>query len=151
MRRGSKMPKIPKMPKIRGGGGCWMFTDDHLWTLARRSPCSSIPIGHQCRWERAYDSDLNARAFWRNVPANVWTYTLGRRQVMKKWLSYREFDVLGRSLTDTEAREVRGMARRIVAILLLGPKLGANYQAVQTAGHQWEGAKGARETALRLF
>jgi CII-binding regulator of phage lambda lysogenization HflD len=70
---------------------------------------------------------------------------------MKKWLSYREFEVLRRSLTDTEAREVRDMARRIAAILLLGPKLGANYQAVQTAGHRWEEVKEQHETALRLF
>jgi hypothetical protein len=107
---------------------------------------SFAPLG-----ESTYDIYMNDRAFWQNVPANVWTYTLGGYQVMKKWLSYREFEVLRRSLTDTEAREVRDMARRIAAILLLGPKLGANYQAVQTAGHRWEEVKEQHETALRLF
>lgn len=101
--------------------------------------------------ESTYDVYINDRAFWRNVPANVWTYTLGGYQVMKKWLSYREFDVLGRSLTDTEAREVQNMARRVAALLLLGPRLAANYQAVQLAAHQWEGAKESQEIALRLF
>jgi hypothetical protein len=29
------------------------------------------------------------------VPSRVWAYTLGGYQVIKKWLSYREHDVLG--------------------------------------------------------
>ena len=43
-----------------------------------------------------FDVHLNANAFWRNLPATVWTYKLGGYQVLKKWLSYREHDVLGR-------------------------------------------------------
>jgi hypothetical protein len=30
---------------------------------------------------------LNGTAYWRNVPARVWEYTLGGYQVVKKWLS----------------------------------------------------------------
>ena len=39
---------------------------------------------------------LNDWAYWRNVPANLWSYKLGGYQVLKKWLSYRERKVLGR-------------------------------------------------------
>ena len=38
----------------------------------------------------------NDTAYWRNVPAAVWTYKLGGNQVLKKRLSYREHKVLGR-------------------------------------------------------
>ncbi len=51
---------------------------------------------------------------------------------MKKWLSYRERALLGRSLAVDEVREVMHMARRIAAILLLTPALDANYQAIET-------------------
>ena len=46
-------------------------------------------------------------------------------------MSYRERDLLGRSLTIDEAREVTNIARRIAAILLVEPELDANYQAVK--------------------
>ena len=47
---------------------------------------------------RPSTSISTADAFWRNIPATVWTYNLGGYQVLKKWLSYREHDVsLGRA------------------------------------------------------
>ncbi len=49
----------------------------------------------------------------------------------KKWLSYRERVLLGRSLNREEVREVTHMARRIAAILLLAPALYTNYQAAK--------------------
>jgi len=76
------------------------------------------------------DIYLNDVAYWRNVPAGVWSYTIGGYQVMKKWLSYRERSLLGRDLSKDEVREVMNMARRIAAILLLEPALDANYRAV---------------------
>ncbi len=76
---------------------------------------------------------LNGRAYWRNIPLPVWEYTLGGYQVIKKWLSYREKELLGRSLTVEEARSVTDIARRIAAILLMGPALDANYCAVKQA------------------
>ncbi len=39
-------------------------------------------------------------------------YTLGGYQVIKKWLSYREKELPGRSLTADEARYVANVARR---------------------------------------
>ncbi len=38
--------------------------------------------------EQAVEVYLNDVAYWRCVPAGVWSYTIGGYQVMKKWLSY---------------------------------------------------------------
>ena len=66
-----------------------------------------------------FDVHLNNRAFWRNVPAAVWRYRLGGYQVLKKWLSYRERDILGRPLTPEEVQHFTDTARRISEIRLL--------------------------------
>ena len=58
--------------------------------------CRTIPNAY-------YDVSLNDVAYWRCVPARVWTYTIGGYQVMKKWLSYRERPLLGRDLKVEEA------------------------------------------------
>jgi hypothetical protein len=87
--------------------------------------------------ETTLDVYLNERTYWKNIPARVWEFKIGGYQVIKKWLSYREKDLLGRSLTVQEARHVTGMARRIAAILLLGPELDANYEAVKRAPYEW--------------
>jgi len=87
--------------------------------------------------ETTYDVYLNDRAYWKNVPVNVWEYTIGGYQVIKKWLSYREQGLLKRSLTNDEAREVMNMARRIAAILLLEPELNENYEAVRKSTYTW--------------
>jgi hypothetical protein len=92
-----------------------------------------------CLGEKTFDVYLNDVAFWRNVPANVWAYTLGGYQVMKKWLSYREKTLLGRGLRIEEVKEVTDMARRIAAQLLLQPALDANYQGVKAAVYPWPG------------
>ena len=65
-----------------------------------------------------FDVYLNARAFWRNVPAAVWRYKLGGYQVLKKWLSYRERGILDRSLKSAEVQYFADTARRIGAMLL---------------------------------
>jgi hypothetical protein len=84
-----------------------------------------------------FDVFLNGNSYWRNIPANVWAYTLGGYQVLKKWLSYRELELLGRALTTEEARHLTDTARRIAALLLLGPRLDANYQAVKRDTYAW--------------
>jgi hypothetical protein len=87
-----------------------------------------------CLGATTRDVYLNKTAYWRNVPANVWEYTIGGYQVIKKWLSYREHALLGRALTSDEAREVTHTTHRIAAIVLLQAALDANYLAVkQTA------------------
>ena len=69
--------------------------------------------------DMTFDVHLNERAYWRNVPAAVWNYQLGGYQVLKKWLSYRESKVLGRSLLPEEVQHFTDTARRIGAILQL--------------------------------
>ena len=66
-----------------------------------------------------FDVCLNDRAYWRNVPAAVWHYKLGGYQVLKKWLSYREHEVLGWPLHPEEVQHFTDTARRITAILQL--------------------------------
>lgn len=85
-----------------------------------------------CLAETTYDIHLNADAYWSNVPAAVWRYSLGGYPVIKKWLSYRELSVLGRALSVDEVIFVSHMVRRIAAILLLGSALDTNYEAAKT-------------------
>ena len=66
-----------------------------------------------------FDIHLNDRAYWRSVPAAVWAYRLGGYQVLKKWLSYRERDILRRKLKAEEVQYFTDTARRIAAILCL--------------------------------
>ena len=69
--------------------------------------------------ETTFDVFLNTSAFWRNVPAAIWSYKLGGYQVLKKWLSYRERAVLGRALRSEEVQHFTDTARRIAKILML--------------------------------
>ncbi|MCH6586821.1 MAG: hypothetical protein IH805_00695 [Proteobacteria bacterium] len=70
-------------------------------------------------------------------PARVWAATIGGYQVMKKWLSYREYALLGRPLHAEEARYVTEIARRLAALRLLEPALDANYNAVRADPYPW--------------
>ena len=56
---------------------------------------------------------------WRCVPAAVWNYKLGGYQVLKKWLSYRESDILKRPLKPEEVQHFTDTSRRIAGILML--------------------------------
>jgi hypothetical protein len=83
------------------------------------------------------DVFLNEAVCWRNIPLAVWEYHIGGYQIVKKWLSYREKDLLARPLRETEAVEVVNMARRLTAIVLPHPKLDANYEFVQKNLYEW--------------
>jgi hypothetical protein len=87
--------------------------------------------------DRTLDVYLNDSAYWANIPARVWEYTIGGYQVIKKWLSYWEQKLLGRPLTKDEVRYVPDMTRRIAAILLLEPALDENYEDVKRAPFSW--------------
>lgn len=80
-----------------------------------------------------YDVYLNENVIWQNVPSGVWHYTIGGYQVIKKWLSFREYKVLGRALSLDELQEVAKIARRITALLLLRTKLDANYLNIKSS------------------
>jgi type I restriction-modification system DNA methylase subunit len=87
------------------------------------------------------DVYLNDKAYWKNIPLNVWEYYIGGYQVIKKWLSYREEELLGRSLKPEEAREVTNIARRLAAIILLQPALDENYQNIKASTYDWQAKK----------
>ena len=83
------------------------------------------------------DVPLNDTAYWKNVPKKVWEFTASGYTVLKKWLSYREAAVLGRRLNEAEAREFRNIARRITALLLIGPALDSSYERIEGATASW--------------
>jgi hypothetical protein len=89
---------------------------------------------------RTLDVRLNNVAYWKNIPVRLWEYTIGGYQVIKKWLSYREREILGRALKRDEARAVTSNARRVAAILLMEPQLDANYEAVKKSSYAWPAA-----------
>ena len=92
-------------------------TVERVYTREERTTMeSTLPrLGETTR-----DIFLNGMAFWSNVPAAVWDYRLGGYQVLKKWLSYRERDILGRALMPEEVQYFTETARRIAVILTLG-------------------------------
>jgi Type ISP C-terminal specificity domain len=78
---------------------------------------------------RPIDAYLNDQTFWTAVPETVWEYRIGGYQVIKKWLSYRSLELLGRPLSVEESRHVTNMARRLAIIVLMTDELNANYAA----------------------
>jgi hypothetical protein len=84
------------------------------------------------------DVFLNDRVFWRNIPAAVWDYYIGGYQVIKKWLSYRERSLLGRSLRLEEVTGVTNTARRLASIVLMQPALNDNYLHVRKNAYSWK-------------
>jgi hypothetical protein len=105
------------------------------------SPNPSPTRGEGLLGAATHDIYLNDIAYWKNIPDRVWSYTIGGYQVIKKWLSYRELELLGRSLKPEEVIEVTQMARRIAAILLLEPELDANYEVVKQSTYFWPAQK----------
>jgi hypothetical protein len=95
--------------------------------------CISQDEGLQRLGGTVVDVYLNDLCAWTNVPEKVWEVYIGGYQVMKKWLSYREYSFLKRPLTLVEAEEVQAMARRLTALCLLQPELDANYLKVKSA------------------
>lgn len=87
--------------------------------------------------DTTFDVHLNDEVCWSNVPGNVYGYTIGGYQVIKKWLSYRNEDVIGRPLTDAESLQVTHIIRRIAAIVLLQPHLNANYLMIASKAYGW--------------
>jgi len=80
--------------------------------------------------EACLDVQINNECFWSAVPVKVWDYTLGGYQVLKKWLSYREFSLLGRPLRPEKAAYFSQVVRRIAAVILVGPSLDASYRTM---------------------
>lgn len=106
--------------------------EEHAAALGMNGEQAVNLLGETC-----FDVHLNDVAYWRCVPANVWHYTIGGYQVIKKWLSYREKALLGRDLKPEEARYVTEMVRRIAALVLMQPELDANYARVKADVWEW--------------
>lgn len=87
--------------------------------------------------ERTFDVYLNDDAYWRNVPGDVWEFTVGGFQPLKKWLSYRERTILGRPLSITETGYFRDTARRLAKIRMLAAELDTNYRACAETAYAW--------------
>jgi hypothetical protein len=130
--RGAVMP---------GGGDARQrtYTDEEREAIERGAAALNIELDAALTLlgDTTYDLYLNETTCWSNVPANVYGYTIGGYQVIKKWLSYRNFDVLGRALTGDEVREVTQMVRRLAALILLEPQLNNNYRDVKSSVYDW--------------
>ncbi len=100
--------------------------------------------------ENAVDVFLNSQVYWSNVPKDVWEMTIGGYPVIKKWLSYREFKVLGRPLQLEEVTYITEVVRRLKALLLLGPELDANYEAAKESALVWPLEGGAAGNAASM-
>jgi hypothetical protein len=124
------------------------YAPDELASIEAGLPDLGMTLSQAlfCLGETTFDVYLNDVAYWKNVPARVWRYTIGGYQVIKKWLSYRELSLLGRPLTPDEAREVTNIARRIAAILFLEPALDANYERVKAETYTWPREKDGHGT-----
>lgn len=115
------------------------YTDEEHTAIEKgtRGAGLSLEEALQLLGPTTVDVYLNDHVYWANVPDAVWSYTIGGYQVIKKWLSYREIELLGRSLSPEEAREVTDIARRIAALVLRHPSLDRNYKAIQDAAYHW--------------
>jgi hypothetical protein len=121
--------------KVMAGNG---KAEARPWTETERERLASLAATYSLTLAQALtllgdtclDVYLNGATFWAAVPANVWDYTLGGYQVLKKWLSYRELPLLDRPLRSDESDYFAQVVRRITAILLLGPALDASYEAI---------------------
>ena len=118
------------------------YTADELASLKLGVSSIGVTADHavELLGKTTRDVFLNGVALWKNIPSNVWDYTIGGYQVIKKWLSYREQGILGRGLTLEEAREVTNIARRIAAIVLMQRQLDENYERVKKDTYAWRTA-----------
>ena len=88
------------------------------------------------------DVHFNDLAYLKGVPSVVYRLTIGGYQVLKKWLSYRDQEVINRPITAEEAREAVSIVRRLTAYALMRPDLDANYELIKSGAYAWSDAVG---------
>ncbi len=76
------------------------------------------------------DVYLNDRAYWSGIPEWTWEYRIGGRQVLPKWLSYRESAIIERPLTANEVRFFTEMVARLIKLSVLRVKLDALWEEI---------------------
>ena len=86
-----------------------------------------------------WNTEYPTRPRWQNVPPAAWQYVIGGYPVLKKWLSYRHVKALGRPMAHAELRAFRDAARRVTALILLGPELNAHYERCKESAQGWGG------------
>jgi hypothetical protein len=147
-------PELRGLGEIRrAGGGQLDPAQGHLdltagWghagkegvTMPGRGKMGSSDVAVTGVTATSLDIYLNDDAYWADVPAAVWAYTIGGYQVIKKWLSYREKGLLGRGLTLDEVTYVTHMARRLAALVALAAELDDNYRLAAAAAWAWPAA-----------
>ena len=106
------------------------YTQQELAEITKAAALGEEPESLIERLGPPVDVWLNGTAYWRAVPKNVWEFIIGGYLVFKKWLSYREHEVLKRPITTAEAREATAIIRRLTAIIVMQPELDANYRAI---------------------
>ena len=84
------------------------------------------------------DVHLNQLAYLKGVPQSVYELTIGGYQALKKWLSYRDEEIIGRPMTVAEAREAVAIVRRLTAYLLMQPALDVSYEAIKANAYPWD-------------
>lgn len=77
------------------------------------------------------------------VPTAVYELVIGGYQVLKKWLSYRDQEVIDRPMSVTEAREAAAIVRRLTALVLLYPALDSSYEAIRASAFDWSANMGS--------
>ncbi|MDX1994200.1 MAG: type ISP restriction/modification enzyme [bacterium] len=128
--QGDPQPALRSIAVLTTTGGTPDFTVNVGWGHFGSGTAVMPGRGRVAESDGALDVYLNATTYWKGIPQAVWEYTLGGYQVLKKWLSYRDFDVLKRPLKPEEAREFMHIARRIAGILALNEALDSNYRGV---------------------
>jgi len=83
------------------------------------------------------DVHLNPVAYLKGVPTAAWEFTVGGYQVLKKWLSYREQEVIGAPLRVAEARDATAIVRRLTALVVMQPTLDASYEVIRASAYAW--------------
>lgn len=134
--QGDPRPELRSIGVLTASSGTPDFTINVNWGYFGSASAVMPGRGRAVEADGLIDVYLNASTYWKGIPAAVWEYTLGGYQVLKKWLSYRETDVLGRPLKAEEAREFMHIARRIAALLALNESLDVNYRAVLFDQHR---------------
>lgn len=92
------------------------------------------------------DVKFNEVAHLKGVPSSVYELTIGGYQVLKKWLSYRDREVIGRPITVAEAREAAAIVRRLTAYVLMQPALDASYEAIKASAFDWGASTGTSDS-----